>query len=163
MGLEPLSLSDYEKNTVSTAFYGTIFSSSGVRWVKADEIDTYVPENGVQVTTYYNGEAADGSLYVPEYLEKKDKYSYFLGGNQPLCVIRSEKNDGPKVLLIRDSYSDSLAPFLTERFSQLHLFDLRYNLTSVQSYVAEHDIDAVVVLYSFSNFADDGNLFLLGR
>jgi hypothetical protein len=29
--------------------------------------------------------------------------------------------------------------------------------------VADNDIDAVVVLYSFSDFASDGNLFLLGR
>ena len=67
------------------------------------------------------------------------------------------------MLIVRDSYSDSLAPFLTERFSEIHLFDLRYNMTSVQSYVEEHDIDAVLVLYSFSNFASDDKLFLLGR
>ena len=67
------------------------------------------------------------------------------------------------MLLVRDSYSDSLAPFLTQRFSEIHLFDLRYNLTSVKSYVEEHDIDAVVVLYSFSNFVTGTNLFALGR
>ena len=78
-------------------------------------------------------------------------------------MIETEHTGAPKVLLVRDSYSDSLAPFLTERFSQIHLFDLRYNLTSIKSYVEEHDIDAVVVLYSFSNFAGDKNLFLLGR
>ena len=59
--------------------------------------------------------------------------------------------------------SPSLPPFLTERFSEIHLFDLRYNLTSVKSYVEEHDIDAVVVLYSFSNFVTGTNLFALGR
>lgn len=109
-----------------------------------------------------NGTAQPGSLYVPEKLEEKDKYSFFLGGNQPLCVIQTQQKDAPKVLIVRDSYSDSLAPFLTQRFSELHLFDLRYNLTSVKSYVAEHDIDAVVVLYSFSNFVTGTNLFVLG-
>ena len=86
-----------------------------------------------------------------------------MGGRQPLCIIETEHTDAPKVLIIRDSYSDSLAPFLTERFSELHLFDPRDNLTSVKSYVEEHDIAAVAVLYSFSNFASDKNLFLLGR
>ena len=108
---------------------------------------------------------SEGSLYVDQYLSVKDKYSYFLGGQQqPLCVIESGKvPDGPKVLIIRDSYTDSLAPFLTERFSEIHLFDLRYNATSVRDYIAQNDIDSVVVLYSFSNFATDKNLFLLGR
>ena len=163
MGLEPLERNDYEKTTVSREFYGTIFSSSGVRWVKPDQIDTYVPGDGVKVTSYFTGQPEQGSLYVDSFLDKKDKYSYFLGGNQPLCILTSRQTDAPKVLVIRDSYSDSLAPFLTERFSEVHLFDLRYNRNSIRDYVAEHDIDSVVVLYSFSNFAADKNLFLLGR
>ena len=163
MGLEPLNLSDYEKTTVTTEFYGTTFSTSGVRWVAPDSIDTYIPGDGVKVTSWFTGQPEEGSLYVDRYLTEKDKYSYFLGGNQSLCVIETEHTDAPKVLVIRDSYSDSLAPFLTERFSEIHLFDPRYNLTSVKDYVAQNDIDQVVVLYSFQNFTTDQNLFVLGR
>lgn len=163
MGMEPLRLEGYEKTTVSDQFYGTIFSSSGVRWLPPDSIDTYVPGEGVKVTNYFNGSPTAGSLYVPEKLEKKDKYPFFLGGNQPLCVIETQHTDAPKLLVVRDSYADSLAPFLTERFSELHLFDLRYNLHSVRKYAQEHDIDQVLVLYSFHNFATDKNLGLLAR
>ncbi len=163
LGMEPLRLEDYPKTTVTDQFYGTSFSTSGVRWLPPDSIDTYVPDDGVKVTSYFNGSPEEGSLYVDSKLEVKDKYAYFLGGNQPLCVIETEQTDAPKVLVIRDSYSDSLAPFLTERFSEIHLFDLRYNLTSIQSYVEEHDIDTVIVLYSFANFSTDDKLSLLGR
>ena len=163
MGLEPLDLSDYEKTTVTTDFYGTTFSTSGVRWVPPDSIDTYVPGDGVKVTSWFTGKPEEGSLYVERYLAEKDKYSYFLGGNQSLCVIETEHTDAPRVLVIRDSYSDSLAPFLTERFSQIHLFDPRYNLNSVKDYVEENGIDQVVVLYSFQNFTTEPNLFVLGR
>ena len=165
LGLEPLDLSDYDKTTVADQFYGTIYSTSGVRWVRPDSIDTYIPADGVHVTSWFGAQPSEGSLYVDHYLSVKDKYSYFLGGQQqPLCVIESDKApDGPKVLIIRDSYSDSLAPFLTERFSEVHLFDPRNNLTSVKDYVAQNDIDSVIVLYSFQNFATDQNLFVLGR
>ena len=164
MSLDPLDLDDYQKTTVTDQFFGTTFSTSGVRWLPPDSIDTYVPDEGVEVASWSNGALGEGSLYVDSYLQEKDKYSYFLGGNQPLCVIESKKTpDGPRALIVRDSYSDSLAPFLTERFSEIHLFDLRYNMTSIQSYVEEHDIDTVIVLYSFANFASDDKLFLLGR
>lgn len=163
MGLEPLNLADYEKTTVSEDFNGTTFSTSGVRWVKPDVIDTYVPDEGVQVTTHFNGNPSAGSLYVPENLEKKDKYTFFLGGNQPLCILKTGHTDAPKLLVIRDSYADSLAPFLSQRFSEVHLFDLRYNLNSVQQYARDNDIDQVLVLYSFNNFATDKNLGLLAR
>ena len=163
LGLEPIDLNDYRKTTVTDQFNGTLFSSSGVRWLPPDSIDTYVPDEGIKVTSWFKGSPEEGSLYVDSYLDVKDKYSYFLGGNQALCVIKTEHTDAPKVLVVRDSYSDSLAPFLTERFSEIHLFDLRYNLSSIKGYVEENNIDAVVVLYSLPNFITDTNLFLLAR
>ena len=163
MGMEPLDLSDYQKSTVTDQFYGTLFSSSGVRWLPPDSIDTYIPDEGVKVTSWFRGTPQEGSLYADSYLDVKDKYSYFLGGRQPLCVVEREGSTGPRVLLIRDSYSDSLTPFLTERFSQVHLIDPRDNLSSIKGYVEENKIDAVLVLYSFSNFISDNNLFLLAR
>lgn len=163
MGLEATPLEDYTPAVVSDQFYGTAFSSSGVRWVEPDTITIYVPEDGVTVESNFTGTMEEGRLYAPEYLEKKDKYSYFLGGNQPLCILRTEHAGGRKVLIVRDSYTDSLAPFLTTNVSELHLVDLRYNKTNLRDYIKENDIDCAVVLYSLSNFVTDNNLFLLGR
>ena len=97
-------------------------------------------------------------------LEGKDQYSAFLGGNQPLCVIRNEAlPDGGKLLLIRDSYADSLAPFLARRFSEVHLLDLRYYRTSPAQYAKEQGIREICVLYSVQNFITDRNLILLNQ
>ena len=113
------------------------------------------------MVTYPQGSPVEGSLYVEEKLDTKDKYSYFLGGNTPLAILTTEHTDAPKLLVIRDSYSDSMAPFLTAHFSEIHLFDLRYNNMNLPQYIADNDIDAVVVLYSLSNFTTDTNLFKL--
>ena len=163
LGLEPIDLADYQKTTVTGQFNGTSFSTSGVRWLPPDTIDTYVPDEGIKVTSWFKGAPEPGSLYVDSYLDVKDKYSYFLGGRQPLCVVEKEGSTGPRVLVIRDSYSDSLTPLLTQRFSEVHLIDPRDNLSSIKGYVEEHNIDAVLVLYSFANFSTDENLFLLAR
>lgn len=163
MGLETTPLSDYEKTTVSTDFKGTTYSSSGVRWMAPDSIDIYVPEEGITVTAWNGTQPEAGVLYDWSKLEVKDKYSFFLGGNKPLAVVKGQNTDGPKLLVIRDSYSDSLAPFLTADFSEVHLFDPRYNKTPVSQYVAENGIDQVLVLYSVSNFVSDGNLFILSK
>ena len=163
MDLEPVPLSDYEKTTVSAAFQGTTYSSSGVRWMTPDAIDIYVPEEGITVTAWNGTQPEAGVLYDWSKLEVKDKYSFFLGGNKPLAVVKGPRADGPRLLVIRDSYSDSLAPFLTAEFSEIHLFDPRYNQTPVSQYVAENGIDQVLVLYSVANFVSDGNLFVLSR
>ena len=161
--MEPGDLADYERTTVTDQFYGTIFSASGVRWVAPDRIDTYIPADGVKVTTYFDGTPSQGSLYVDSYLEVKDKYASFLGGVQPLCVVETGLTDAPHLLLIRDSYSDSLTPFLTQSFSQIHLFDPRYNLSSIQGYIQDNGIDAVAVLYSIPNYIADEYQFVLSR
>ena len=157
-----VTILDYDPTLVSDAFYGTTYSSSGAGWVSPDQMYTWVPEDGFTVTRYPEGKPIPGSLYDLSKLEVKDKYSMFLGGNQPLCVIENENSDGGKLLVIRDSYSDSLAPFLGLDYSEVHLWDLRYNRTSLKAYIAQNNIDQVLVLYSNSNFATDGNLPLLG-
>ena len=163
MGLEPVPLESYTKTTVSENFNGTTFSTSGVRWMPPDRIDIYVPEEGVTVTAWNGTQSQPGVLYDWSRLEEKDQYSFFLGGNKPLAVVETPHTDAPKLLVIRDSYADSLTPFLTAHFSEIHLFDPRYNKTSVEQYVRDNDIDQVLVLYSVANFVTDSNLFVLAR
>ena len=156
----------HEPELISDQFYGTTYSSSGAAWVKPDSIYTMIPEGGtkgnITVTGYPEGAPIESSLYHPEKLAVKDKYAYFLGGNQPLCVIKNPDAANGRLLVIRDSYSDSLAPFLAEEFQEVHLFDLRYNNMSLKQYVADNEIDQVLVLYSANNFNTDTNLFKLG-
>lgn len=164
MGMTPRSLGSYSPTTVSDSFFGTTYSSSGFSWVKPDTIETYVdaPE-GLKIVNYPQGSPVDGALYDESFLAKKDKYSYFMGGNSPLQQITTGVEDAPSLLIIRDSYTDSLIPFLLEDFSEIHVLDLRYYRAGVAAYVAENSIDNVLVLYSVKNFCTDSNIFLLGR
>lgn len=165
-GTDGLSYQALPYTQVSGSFYGTTYSAAGAGWVEPDSIHAVIPEGGtkgrVTVTGYPEGQPIESSLYHPEKLEVKDKYAYFLGGNQPLCVIENPDAANGKLLVVRDSYSDSLAPFLAEEFREVHLFDLRYNNLSLKQYAADHEIDQVLVLYSAANFTTDQNLFKLG-
>ena len=164
MGRTPKALSDFAPTVVSDEFFGTTFSSSGVRWLEPDAIEFYVPQNAAAVTNYFDGTPTEGQLYDLSKLSEKDKYAAFLGGNKPLTIVKSNvaPEGAPKLMLIRDSYADSLAPFLCYNFSEIHLVDPRYYKTSMAQYVKDNAIDEVLVLYSVSNFVKDGNLFVLG-
>ena len=169
LGYTPVPLDSYTETVRSTEFYGTVFSSSGVRWVKPDTISTYVPDTGITVTSYTydstgNQVAVPRALYDTSFLSVKDKYSMFLGGNQPLGVVKNANNpDGPRLLIIRDSYADSLVPFLTPHFSEIHLLDLRYYKLSIADYIAQNGIDQALVLYSVPNFVTDSNLLWIAK
>ena len=160
MGLESLPLG--EKETVSETFNGTLYSTSGVHWLPSDTIDRYVSSEGITVENVLSGEM--GGLYDDSYLAQKDKYSSFMGGNNPLYIIKNPNAATDITLLVvRDSYSDSLAPFLSQSFSEVHLLDLRYYKTAVAAYAETAGVDAIFVCYSVENFVKDADTVFLGQ
>ncbi|MBR6095494.1 MAG: hypothetical protein IKP82_00915 [Oscillospiraceae bacterium] len=162
LGYTPLPLSDYSPHVASERFYGTAWSSSGFSWVKPDLLITYVNQGDARITNYSQGAAEVGALYVERFLEQRDKYSYFYGGNTPRLVVETGEA-GERLLILRDSFMDSLSPFLYPHFSQLHILDLRYFREDLYDYIREQDIDRVLVCYSVHNFVEDTNLQTLAR
>ena len=163
--LEPgfdFDLNSYEPETVSDSFYGTGRNSFGAKKAEADSIIRYTGGAGVEVFVNEKGELVPGKMYHEEALLHSNQYPYFLGGNTPLCVLTS-KAEGGKVLLVRDSFADELAPFLAEYYSEVHLWDLRYNKDDLNNYIKEKDIEKVLIIYSFSDFVTDSKIGLLGR
>lgn len=164
MGLPCPALDSYtDRHVVSEEFYGTTWSASGFSWVDPDTMEIFVnaPE-GLKVTSYPQGSPVEGKLYDFSFLEKKDKYSMFMGGNCPMHVIETGNEDKPSLLILRDSYTDSLIPFLLDDFSEIHVLDLRYYRASLKAYIEQNNFDNVLVCYSVSNFCSDSNIFLLG-
>lgn len=148
--------------TVSKDFYGTLYSSSGVHWLAPDTIERYVSGESVTVENFEKGETH--GLYVDSFLGEKDKYASFLGGNTPLYIIRNpEAASEEKLLVVRDSYSDAMAPFLSQYFAEIHLVDLRYYRTSVVEYARENGMDRIFVCYSVENFVKDLDAVFMGR
>ena len=162
LGYDPLPISAYSPAIVTEEFYGTAWSNSGFSWVRPDTITTYVSEGDAVVESWNGAQASPASMYVPQKLDGIDKYAYFFGGNTPLLTVRTG-NEGPKLLILRDSFMDSLSPFLLPHFSEIHIMDLRYYKYSLQNYITEHEIDQVLVCYSVTNYVSDSNLFLMER
>ena len=161
-GGEALEQEAYERQSllpVSNGFQGTLYSQSGIHWLEPDSIEFWV-EDHFEVSSWRSGKEEKSFLYDFDKLGEKDKYSAFLGGNQPLCVIRNPEGKG-KLLVIRDSYADSLAPFLALHFEEVHLLDPRYYRYSSAKYAEENHLDVIAVVYSVPNFITDRNLVLL--
>jgi len=167
MGFTPTPLSSFSPKIVSDEFYGTVYSKSGISWVKPDSIEIYAEQNAsTEVTNYSTNEPVVGTMYDYSFLNKKDKYSIFMGGNTPLVTIKTANTDAPSILILRDSYTDSLIPYLQGNFSEIYVMDLRYYKTqlinsTVSDYVKGNGIDEVLVCYSVYNFGTDTNVFLL--
>lgn len=160
MGFDPVPLEEYSETLVTDEFYGSAWSASGFSWVSPDSISTYVPQGDAIVTNYPKNQPEPGTMYDESKLELLNKYPYFFGGNTPLMTIETGNSEAPSLLILRDSYMDSLSPYLLAHFSKIHILDLRYYQTSLKAYLGKNPVDQILVCYNVKNFSQDGNIFL---
>lgn len=168
VGLSPEPTDRFDILPVSRDFYGTTQSKTGLGGLMPDTIYTYEQKGGSRVVsvTLKDTDANGGirkaqSLYDPSYLKKKDKYSYFLGGNHSLVDIQTDVANGKTLLLIKDSYANCFVPFLTNHYQRIVMVDLRYNKESLLPLIKEIQASDVMVLYNIIQFANDRNLVYL--
>ncbi|MEG0853480.1 MAG: DHHW family protein [Angelakisella sp.] len=156
MGLPTRTAEHYRVRTISEQFNGTLFSKSGARGITPDSIKAY--DIGIVTGfTAYDGQKNNSypSMYFDEFLTKKDKYSYFLGENQPLVSITTAAGTGKKLLMFKDSYAHSFAPFLTADYDEITLVDMRYiNSTKALGELVDlKSYDDILFLYSTDVFS----------
>ncbi len=154
LGLEPET--DFEVRAVSDAFYGTIYSKARLSDTQPDTIHAYFPQEPRDYRLEFDlGKEGLEGLYDERYLSKKDKYSYFLGGNHAVTVITGPEKNGKTLLLVKDSYAHSIAPFLADEYEQVTLLDLRYYNGSLKSFREEHPPTDIMVLYNAVTFCEN--------
>ena len=96
-----------------------------------------------------------------DYLETRDKYAVFLGGNYALVEISTNANTGRRLLMIKDSYAHCFTPFLLDQFDELDLLDIRYFSQSLSEYMEQGNYTDVLFLYNAAGFAEDASLVKL--
>ncbi len=158
--LKSTSLSNFEKEVVSTEFLGTFDSKAQVFNQKKDEIEVYKSKINQNVEGNYDG-VIYNSIFNEEYLTKKDKYSYFLNGNSAKAVIKTKVNNGKKLLIIKDSYAHIFSQFICENYEEIHFIDPRYYKLPMSEYIKENNITEVLFLYNVSNIVTDVSLRLI--
>lgn len=158
------------KNVVSDKFRGSLYSKILDADSAYDEIWTYGLQKdeafgSKDCTVTIDEKQQLDSIYDDEKLQEKDKYAYFLGGNYGQVHIQNQKAaskaKGKNLLIIKDSFANSFVPFVTQDYENIYMVDLRYYNGDMKSYLQEHNITDVLVLYNISNFISDRNLHKL--
>lgn len=148
-------LTDYEVQTVTDCFEGTIQSKLGIS-TEGDTIELFLSVNEPAYTVYRNSTSkTESSLYDFAALETKDKYAVYFGGNEPFLQIKTEIENGRKILVIKDSYANCFIPFMLGEFQEIDILDLRYTNQKLSGVIAEGGYTDILILYNASGFAED--------
>lgn len=155
--MTPVSLDTLTKETVTEEFAGTLYSKVNDYSHPKDAITIYTnPADDLTVTYADTGEVTD-SLYNLDYVNEKDKYSLFLNNIHPLVEIEnSTAATQDELLLIKDSYANSMVPFLAHHYSKIYVLDTRYYRDGPSAFLAEHKgITDVLLLYNMNTLDND--------
>ena len=147
LGYTPISLDSFTRVSVADDFLGTTHSSAGLPFTSFDSIDLYRYEGDedytVEVVMGDTVQKLDG-LYDLTKLGSKDKYSVFLGGNYShVRVTKDGDAEREKLVIIKDSFANSLLPFLARHYRILAV-DPRYKTGGLQTIANEVDLALVL-------------------
>lgn len=164
LGYTPLDEDKFNVHQVANDFYGSLYSKSGFRHLQPDSIELYEPKSAqsVQVAYVEENQSSD-TFYAKEQLAKKDKYAVFFNGNHSLVKITSTSSASRKLLVVKDSYANSLVPFLAAHFNEIYMIDLRYYGDDVANFVQDHGIDNMLLLYNIHTFMEDSSILNLAQ
>lgn len=137
-----------------TDFRGTSYSAAGCICSQSDTVELwrYAGDTKYTVRIEETGEERAG-FYVLE----STGYEIFLGGNFGRLTVKNENEQKPKLLLIKDSYANSLIPFLALHF-ELDVIDLRYYTGTVGDIISLGEYDRVLVFQGIDTVATDASV-----
>lgn len=143
----------FEKITVSESFFGSSYRRSSFprSLICADSIVLY----------RYSGDenfsvGEQSGFYRYDQLGSSDEYRVFLGGNcAHASVTLNGATDRKKMLLIKDSFANSLLPFLALHYD-IDMVDPRYaSPTLVKELLEGAEFDAILILCSKGTLLTD--------
>ena len=138
---------------ISKDFYGTTYAK--INYARqADKIEIYEPADKLRVV-YNMGEKKTTTLYDVSFLKTADQYSVFTGGNQAVLEITGGIKNGKTLLLIKDSFANSILPFLAEDYEKLVVVDLRQLNVSGDRLLEMFSPTDILILYNSAQFAQD--------
>lgn len=138
-------LSDFTVSTVED-FTGYLYVATGESCLaeNPDHIDLYEPGYNYTIELSYDGVSFTelSGMYAPD---EGMGYSMVLWGDNPLVRITNHDDaSGRKLLLVKDSYGNAIAPFLAANYSEVHVADFRSFPGKLPAYCAENGITDVL-------------------
>ena len=159
IGLEEKSYKLYE---VKDDFVGSLASKSGFVGGKADVMKLTMAENGLNsVIYYYDTQEKTTAFYKLKNLNKKDAYTVFGGNNHPLYTIKTPTSNNRRLLLIKDSYANSMVPYLAQHYREIVVVDPRYYYDNLEDLMLSEQVNEVLFLYNANTFFGDESLALM--
>jgi hypothetical protein len=148
--LKPLPLSAFSKGEIGN-FLGTLYyrTMSPALKAKGDTVEYYKIPHRTEVSVFSVGSrtGSPGMLYV-DWAKGANAYGVFLGGDFPLMRVRSDVNNGRRIVVIKDSYGNAFVPYLAAHYQEVFVIDYRSYKGNIKNLIREYGIQDVLFAHN---------------
>ena len=149
-------LSSYDTVTVNN-FVGSMYNYSQDPAVKSSpEKFVYHKPRGIDyTTTYINIRLGSNNAPIGENRPMQGNYFYnfqgagayctFMGGDNKITQVRTSAANGRRMLIIKDSFGNTVPGYLFYSFEEIHVVDFRYFTRNLKTYIESNNITDVIV------------------
>lgn len=143
-----LPAADFTWNTLDEPFYGVLWGRYAMP-VSGDTLLYGTNEFTENAVVMNSSHPEVGTVYEPE-TDSLDLYDVFLSGASAVIEIESPIAETDRhLVLFRDSFGSSIAPWLLTRYEKITIIDIRYVSSSILAEQTElAAADEVLFLYS---------------
>ena len=144
---EPVVIPDY---------VGTMYKFSGNdAAVKRSPEDFvyYKPLLNNYTTTYITGKGRYASGKEGEFFLNftgAGSYCTFMGGDKKITQVRTNVDNGRRIVIIKDSFGNAIPGYLFQSFQEIHVLDYRYFDQNLKEYVSDHGITDIILANNIS-------------
>lgn len=115
----------YEVRQAKEDFLG-VYAGQSALPMKGEPID-YLWSPAFENVKAWDGEhSKEMGLYDFEALDGRDPYEFFLSGSLSLVTLENPQAPDNRLILFRDSFGSSIAPYFLEQYREITLVDIRY-------------------------------------
>lgn len=162
-------LANYNQIVYEDCFLGSMGRKTGRLYTEADDFTLIYPkfstnfrmESSILDDMELTGRFEEALLATPVLRQAQkpyetDIYMTYLYGNQAYTHIENlENEDGLNICMIKDSFAVPFATFSSLRCQNVYMLDPRYYEEDIETFINEHEIDYVIVMFSPQDLVDE--------
>lgn len=174
INIDTFNIENYDMKKYERIFLGSQGRKVTLGYIEPEDFELYTPKSQVNFHVFIPDMGVDktGNL-VDTFFDlsqisrvdyyRLNPYVVYGYGDQPFTKIDNlEKENGKKILIIKDSYSNCLLPFLSQEVNEITAIDWRLFNGSIKSYIEKENPDMVLMMYVPSAYTyEKKNMFYI--
>lgn len=154
-GLTPYALDAFESGIVPGDFLGSLYRYTKSSKLKnnPDFVEYFLPLVSSEGIAFTDTKMTEGYRIeaVRTTVNSTNKYLAFIQGDNPLIHLKTDLDNGKRIVVLKESFGNALVPFLLNHYEDVYVIDPRSLKADLPGFIEQHGIqDVLIINYAFA-------------